>query len=179
MNRKITFSILFCISLIVFMASLGFGLVFLIDNEKPYIEKNSIVYHLDESNTITSVEITITNTSLKGVKSQDLILRYCREDRYPEGYSSPVVFSLNPLESKTIIISEFRNAWVYNESYHIEADRIDLQNNIPLSIENYSSRREFGLTSLALIIPSFASCLICVNILRNCQKNKEEHKKTK
>lgn len=66
--------VLLCITLIYFFV--GFSV------SMPYIETNSIVYHLDEEGTVTSIDITIKNPSFKTYKNETLILRYCDENSF-------------------------------------------------------------------------------------------------
>ena len=99
----------------------------------PYIRTDNIVYHLDEDKTIKEIEITIVNPSCKTYSNQEFFLRYCREDNYPEMYTSPVIISLAPFETKTIKIYNFRNTYTYNENYHLEIDH-DLQKNTEISM---------------------------------------------
>ena len=163
------------ISLILVFLSFALGCIVLFNDTKPYLVKNSVVYHLDETKAVTGVEITISNPTSKNIKTQDLIIRYCREDRYPEGYSSPIAFSLKPYETKTILITEFRNDWFYNQSYHLETDSID-SHNISLDMENYKPYSEIGLVCLIVFpiaLAGFTACLfrLLIEIKRNKCEN--------
>ena len=143
---------LLCITLIYFFV--GFS------GPMPYIETNSIVYHLDEDGTVTSIDITIKNPSFKTYKNETLILRYCDENSYPEGYSSPIEVSLMPFETKIITIDNFRNAWFYNADYHLETDS-DSSAKIWISNQNFDYLTLtviltviLAIVSTSLIIPS-------------------------
>lgn len=141
--------------------------------DQVYIEENSIVYHLDESGVVTSLEITVTNLSYSTEDNKDLILRYCREDSYPEGYTSPIIYSLKPMESRTIVISNFRNTWYYNSDYHIE---VEAERGLtPLLINVSAPLRLYRIVSTVLF-PVSLICLIIfiVKLVKVCKiKNKE------
>ena len=161
-----------CISLIIvslLMAKPSF------EFDEPYLEENSIVYHLDESGVVTSIEVRITNLSYETVKYDEFILRYCTEDSYPEGYTSPIAFVLNPMESRVFEISNFRNTWYYDSSYHIEDDSSSLiairDGNEPLRLYRIVSTTLFPVSFIALFV--FIVKLI-IEIFSNIKKRKHQ-----
>ena len=119
MGNKIKNSLIIFIICMLYLTSMN---MFCISQSEPYIKSNSIVYHTNEDDVVTKLEITIVNPSFK-TYSDSFFLRYETKEKYPEGYSSPIYFTLAPLETKTIEITNFRNAWFYNEEYSIEIDR--------------------------------------------------------
>lgn len=106
---------------VLFLTSMN---MFCISQNEAYIKSNSMVYHTNENNVVTKLEITIVNPSFK-TYSDSFLLRYETKENYPEGYSSPIYFTLPPFETKTIEITDFRNAWFYNEEYSIDIDRTE------------------------------------------------------
>ena len=153
MKKSKIFLTFLLISICALVSSIGMLIAHLF-TVQPYLEKDNIVYHLNESGVVTSIEITITNPSLNPIENQELTLRYCREDSYPEGYSSPIVFSLSPSESKTIVITNFRNSWFYNKDYHIEVDgkTLEIENSNNTSIQEILSTIFFPLGLAGTIV---------------------------
>ncbi len=139
--------VLICIALLYFFV--GFSVA------TPYIENNSIIYHLDENGIVTSIDVTIKNSSFKSYNEESLILRYCDENNYHEGYSSPIVFSVMPFETKTITIDNFRNDWSYNTNYHLEIDA-NSSGNILINNQNFDPTvLTIVLICILIIIASF------------------------
>ena len=182
---KTTTRVFFLISILILIVS---GLsVTIMPSKYPYINKSEIVYGLeavkddhgdyiyDENGefvyNVSSIQIEIINSTWKKVDNYKLTLRYCREDRYPEAYTMPVIISMKPFEKKTITIEEFRNTCIYNKSYHIESD---VNKEFYFDIKDYNNEIEI-IRALFIIIP-IEMILIIVLVVKMCVESKKRFK---
>ena len=183
MKKSIYSQISFIISIIILLACVL--ILIILPSNNPYINESSIVYELeyakndsgdyiyDENNNLTykvsSIQVEIINASSKKIQNYELVLRYCREDRYPEAYTAPVIVSINPYEKKIIEIENFRNTCIYNESYHIESDGIE---GFYFDVKNYNNEIEF--IKAAFIVLPIALISTIISLIEISIKSKKD-----
>ena len=183
---KNIFSKVVClISILILLTSVLLALI--MPTNSPYINSSSIKYELafakdssenviyDEQGNfvynVAAIEIEIVNSSSKRFENVELVLRYCREDRYPEAYTSPIIISINPFEKKTITIENFRNTCRYDEKYHLESD---VNKDFYIEVKNYGNEIEILKASFITLPIAFISTVISViGLSINSKKNKE------
>ena len=186
MNKKLSLTF-FIISLLLLVLSIFMPLI--IYSNKPYINKSSITYELDyvkddmgnfvydENNNfvynVTSIQIEIINPSFKKIDNLKVALKYCREDEYPEAYTTPVVISLNSFEKKIITISNFRNPCIFNENYHIRSDwEVGSDKNSYLSVKY--NNNEIEIVTASFVILPISIILLTFSIIGLSKKTNKD-----
>lgn len=165
-------------SIVLFIYGLGLGIVSAVVSN-PFIDKSSVNYEMNEDNIVTTLKITVKNPSLKKVNLK-FILRYCREDDYPEGYTEEIDITLRPFENQVVEIGDFRNSWYYVKGNHLQVDLPSYleEQTTMFGIKNHDEL--FPLTLISLIsMPISIVGIITFSILSKKQKTKQKAIKNK